>query len=392
MSQVWQVVAGRDTGGLAVRDGAEPQSRELEQKLSHAAFVEELELKNERLHYKLVTGTGPETGWVSTKVDDQELLRCIIKAPPKEPAPSGQPLFCAWYSGGFSKSDGEKLLAPFMQTLKSAGVQDTAIFHYPDAYGLPGQGREPWASYIDRLVEEIDRAAGSCARPLVLFGHSRGAAPATCVAFRQPQRVKKVYIAACSAMRAGEATGWELLSQRFQEGGDRELLKWFSSLQPDNILLHRTAYDTSDSEFEEQMKSSKFLADMLQVMRVQYRDAMFPDPARDFGVMPVPIMAIAPLLDESCQPQHCKDWGLLTSAGFQLETVQAGHMDCLQAGPAPIPSDIELQNAACPLLPQADEEMMRTLRNFARVQAVNDGKGQCELSSKICQDLQQFLK
>ncbi|CAJ1431576.1 unnamed protein product, partial [Effrenium voratum] len=134
-------------------------------------------------------------------------------------------------------------------------------------------------------------------------------------------------------MRAGEATGWELLSQRFQEGGDRELLKWFSSLQPDNILLHRTAYDTSDSEFEEQMKSSKFLADMLQVMRVQYRDAMFPDPARDFGVMPVPIMAIAPLLDESCQPQHCKDWGLLTSAGFQLETVQAGHMDCLQAGP-----------------------------------------------------------
>ena len=34
------------------------------------------------------------------------------------------------------------------------------------------------------------------------------------------------------------------------------------------------------------MKSSKFLADMLQVMRVQYRDAMFPDPARDFGVMP----------------------------------------------------------------------------------------------------------
>ena len=27
-------------------------------------------------------------------------------------------------------------------------------------------------------------------RPLILFGHSRGAAPATCVAYRQPERVK----------------------------------------------------------------------------------------------------------------------------------------------------------------------------------------------------------
>ena len=34
--------------------------------------------------------------------------------------------------------------------------------------------------------------------------------------------------------------------------GDRELLKWFSSLQPENLLLHRTAYETSDEEFREQ--------------------------------------------------------------------------------------------------------------------------------------------
>ena len=89
-------------------------------------------------------------------------------------------------------------------------------------------------------------------RPLILFGHSRGAAPATCVAYRLQQRVVKVYIAACGAMRLDEATGWELLSRRFQRGGDRELLQWFASLQPQNLLLHRTAYETSDEEFREQ--------------------------------------------------------------------------------------------------------------------------------------------
>ncbi|CAE7400326.1 yacO [Symbiodinium sp. CCMP2592] len=169
-----------------------------------------------------------------------------------------------------------------------------------------GEGREPWATYIDLLVGEINKAAGATDRPLILFGHSRGAAPATCVAYRLGTRVKKVYIVACGAMKAQEPTGWELLSQRFKEGGDRDLLKWFSSIQPDNLLLRRTAFEASLREFEEQITSSKMMSDMLHVMRTQYRDAMFPDPDRDFGCMPVPIMAVSPLQDEACQPDHCE--------------------------------------------------------------------------------------
>eukprot|EP00438_Fugacium_kawagutii_P014739 Skav202463 [mRNA] locus=scaffold149:376082:380096:+ [translate_table: standard] len=176
-------------------------------------------------------------------------------------------------------------------------------------------------------TKNVRRAApGGPTRPLVLFGHSRGAAPATCVAYRQAAMGcsranhgdwvvvvgggwRKVYIAACPAMQLGEPTGWELLSRAFLEGGDRDLLKWFSGIQPQNILLRRTAYDTSDAEFEEQVESSKFLSDMLQLMRRQYRDATYPDPDRDFGTM--------------------SDWGRLSS-NFQLETVNAGHMDCLE--------------------------------------------------------------
>eukprot|EP00434_Breviolum_minutum_P023246 symbB.v1.2.020503.t1/scaffold1732.1/size104343/2 len=252
---------------------------------------------------------------------------------------------------------------------------------------MTDEGREPWSRYVDLLIQEIDRLAGP-RRRLVLFGHSRGAAPATCVAYRLPERVKKVYIAACGAMSLGQATGWEELSQRFKKGGDRDLLKWFSSLQPSNVLLHRAAFETNDSEFQEQVESSKFLSEMLQLMRCQYRDAMYPDPDRDFGVMTVPIMAFSPLEDPSCLPEHCKDWSRLTSA-FQLETVPAGHMDCLQVQAVAIAPDLKLE-PHCPFL-GTGAEMSRTLLNFAQVQANQRGQGVCILFQKICKDLQQFL-
>lgn len=385
MSQVWQVAA---QGGLVVREAPELQSKEFGTKLSSDAFVEELEVTNECLHYQLLAGSGPERGWVNLKLDDQELLRCIIKARQESLDECRPPFFCAWYSGGFSPKDGEKLLAPLIEAVRDVGLKDAAIFHFPDAYGMTDEGREPWASYIDLLIEEIDKIAGS-SRPLILFGHSRGAAPATCVAYRQPERVRKVYIAACGAMQLGEATGWELLSHSFKQGGDRELLKWFSSLQPQNILLHRTAHETSDAEFEEQVQSSKFLSDMLQLMRCQYRDAMYPDPARDFGEMEVSIMAFSPLLDPSCQPEHCKDWGRLTN-DFQLQTVNAGHMDCLQVQAAPILWDGVKLEPHCPFLSEG-VEMHRTLQNFAQVQAKQRGEGVCELFARICKDLLQFL-
>ncbi|CAK9045444.1 4-xylosyltransferase IRX10L (Glucuronoxylan glucuronosyltransferase 1) (AtGUT1) (Glucuronoxylan glucuronosyltransferase 2) (AtGUT2) (Protein IRREGULAR XYLEM 10-like) (Xylan xylosyltransferase IRX10L) [Durusdinium trenchii] len=356
------------------------------------AFVEELELVDECLRYKLLAGNGPESGWVNIKLDQTDLLHCIVKEAADDTT-SQVPFFCAWYSGGFSPKDGEKLLAPLLDAVKEAGMKDAAIFHFPDAYGIAEEGREPWAKYIDLLVEEVNQVAGEN-RPLVLFGHSRGAAPATCLAYRLQKRVKKVYIAACGAMHLGEPTGWELLSQRFKAGGDRDLLKWFSDLQPENILLRRTAYDTSDSEFQEQVQSSKFLSEMLNLMRAQYRDAMYPDPERDFGSMPVPIMAFSPLLDDSCQPEHCKAWGRLTE-DFQLENLNAGHMDCLQARAAPLPPDLKLE-LHCPLLIpeilQMTPAMEETLRNFAQVQANQRGEGtSCELFEKISQDLQQFL-
>lgn len=70
----WEVVGGADKGGIVVREGQGLSSTQTADRLSTGAIVEELELKGERLHYKLVTGTGPAEGWVSLKVSGKELL------------------------------------------------------------------------------------------------------------------------------------------------------------------------------------------------------------------------------------------------------------------------------------------------------------------------------
>jgi len=74
----WCVVGGADKGGILVRTGQELTSSEAEKRLSHGALVKQVKLVGERLQFERLTGTGPETGWVSLKVKDKALM---------EPAP-----------------------------------------------------------------------------------------------------------------------------------------------------------------------------------------------------------------------------------------------------------------------------------------------------------------
>lgn len=70
----WEVVGGADKGGILVRKGQDLKSEQLADRLSTGALVEELKLVGERLHYKRLTGTGPEEGWISLKVSGKELV------------------------------------------------------------------------------------------------------------------------------------------------------------------------------------------------------------------------------------------------------------------------------------------------------------------------------
>lgn len=71
---LWKVVGGADKGGLIVRLDKETASQAYEARLSTGAIVRQWDLAGDRLQYELVTGSGPETGWVSIKLKDKDLL------------------------------------------------------------------------------------------------------------------------------------------------------------------------------------------------------------------------------------------------------------------------------------------------------------------------------
>ena len=73
--QCWEVVGGADKGGILVRAGRELKSAELSERLTTGAIVREEQVVGDRLRYKLASGAGPETGWVSIRLKEKELLR-----------------------------------------------------------------------------------------------------------------------------------------------------------------------------------------------------------------------------------------------------------------------------------------------------------------------------
>ena len=62
-AQRWEVVGGADKGGILVREGEATASPQTAERLSTGALIEEVELKGDRLSYKLLEGTGPAVGW-----------------------------------------------------------------------------------------------------------------------------------------------------------------------------------------------------------------------------------------------------------------------------------------------------------------------------------------
>jgi len=72
--QRWTVTGGADKGGILVRKGQELSSPATEERLATGAEVEQLSLTGGRLQYRLISGTGPEEGWVSLSISGKDLL------------------------------------------------------------------------------------------------------------------------------------------------------------------------------------------------------------------------------------------------------------------------------------------------------------------------------
>jgi len=69
----WEVVGGVESGGILVRDGQSIKSVAIADRLSTGATIEQLDLKGDRLQYRLIEGKGPAEGWISIKISGREL-------------------------------------------------------------------------------------------------------------------------------------------------------------------------------------------------------------------------------------------------------------------------------------------------------------------------------
>lgn len=92
-TNTWEVVGGRCAGGVLVRTGHDLTSPEaIPARLAFRAKVRELDLQGTRLQFELVSGRGPKTGWVSTKVANKELLvRCGVVREKERWTPDTEP-------------------------------------------------------------------------------------------------------------------------------------------------------------------------------------------------------------------------------------------------------------------------------------------------------------
>lgn len=85
----WEIVGGAEKGGVLVKEGKDASSKQEPLRLTTGSIVEELDLVVERLHYRLLTGSGPPEGWISTVISKKVMAR-PVGAPPDAPIPRGE--------------------------------------------------------------------------------------------------------------------------------------------------------------------------------------------------------------------------------------------------------------------------------------------------------------
>lgn len=76
-TKTWKVVGGGDAGGIIVREGKDLKSPATAERLSTGAVVKEVELEKGRLNFEKLSGNGPDTGWVSIRLKDKDLLVAV---------------------------------------------------------------------------------------------------------------------------------------------------------------------------------------------------------------------------------------------------------------------------------------------------------------------------
>mmetsp|Transcript_11520 Transcript_11520/g.26724 ORF Transcript_11520/g.26724 Transcript_11520/m.26724 type:complete len:584 (-) Transcript_11520:49-1800(-) len=146
MGEVWEVIGGADKGGILVRQGPATTDKAEDDRLSHGARVEEIEVRGDRLHYKLRSGSGPKEGWVAVRISNKELCvrvsdssKTAASPVSEEPLPDHAARCLQPACRTAAKFLANKPLGPFKKTLnKKRFLEDVLAKRLTgDMYGLP---------------------------------------------------------------------------------------------------------------------------------------------------------------------------------------------------------------------------------------------------------------
>mmetsp|Transcript_81419 Transcript_81419/g.174295 ORF Transcript_81419/g.174295 Transcript_81419/m.174295 type:complete len:633 (-) Transcript_81419:201-2099(-) len=145
--QVWEIVGGVDRGGILVKAGKELTSAAEDARLSTGALVEELQFADERLHYKLLQGHGPEEGWISVKLPGKDLA---VKT---DKRPEGA-------QGTMVESSSEELaLKPENLSLVDASSAARIIPQYKGPVSAPPGSKPTYKPQVMAMIQQL-KAAG----------------------------------------------------------------------------------------------------------------------------------------------------------------------------------------------------------------------------------------
>mmetsp|Transcript_707 Transcript_707/g.2051 ORF Transcript_707/g.2051 Transcript_707/m.2051 type:complete len:392 (+) Transcript_707:56-1231(+) len=238
-----------------------------------------------------------------------------------------EPILVVFYSGGMSKQQGKDLVAEFLETAKAKGLTDQVVLDHPEQYDIKDEGTDGWPRYLDALQRELDGTPDRLGRPVLIWGHSKGATAAMTLAARLGSRVLKVYVCASAAPNMGEVSPFQTMAANFKKGTDLDLLKWFCTQNSDRAL-HRMVEACDKGELT--VESSPYLQGKLSLMKKQYVNCIYPDMERDFQVIHSPVMALWPSTDLSSPKEGMEAWQVWTTGDCEVKKVSAGHMDCLR--------------------------------------------------------------
>lgn len=330
---VWEVVGGGDKGGILVREGQGLKSPEAPERLSTGALVREVGLIGERLNYWRLTGTGPETGWVSIALKGKDLLSKTDKAAEAQTErEAAAPLLVCFYSGGFTPAQGKDQLKDFLTCASAAGLKDHLVLdNYPAA---PYDGCATFVEYTGKLAEKIDEHPANRDRSVVIFAHSLGVQAAAGLARQLGSRVLKAYMIASRPGFVSFKDVWGVNNFReFDSLQDNQMLDAATSAWPSNFLGSFAGRDAS--------KLPPIVKTVIDMMRKQYGSEFMAYAVGDEGVgaSAEELSFSAPVLAVCCSEEKktgetsrkVAQWKEMTSGSFEMATIGGGHFDCLSS-------------------------------------------------------------